>query len=1120
MIKYIIGRTNTGKTEYMAKDIKSKLNDMSRELIMIVPEQFTLEAERDIIEKMHVDGILNLQVLSFSRLFHIITENYSALDYSQINDIGKAMALRGIFEKHRDEFKVYKKISSKKGFISEFITRMNEFKRNGITVEKIDEVSGQLMDHPFLKNKLEDIALGMKYFNQYYGENFKDDEDRYEIMAGLIKNVTFLKNAHIWIDGFQSFSHQEYGVIQELFSVAKDVSISITTDDDPKIRDGEVFTHSLKTLNQLGKLADEVALEWTVEKINRRDNNEPNGLGVIKGELFAYPYEKCSGEIEGLDIYKCDNYYDEVELVAQKITSMVNGGQYSYKDISVLTADLGTYGPIINRVFNDFCIPKFIDIKEGTLNNPVVIYILSAMSIVEKGFRTEDIFRYIKTGLTEISDYESELLEAFVIEKGINGKRWLEDFYCENEDDCREMNKLREQIVLPLVKLNKKIKGKITIKDRVTALYTFICDEDLDKKIAAYTEKFSDLKLYSYAFQYTQLWNNIIAIFDQLVELEGDIVKSLGDFYLELEAGFTELKLSIIPPTENQVFIGDFHRSKSSKVKASFVIGMNDGVIPGANRASDLLVDEEKQILKEKDLIIKTDSNTISQDEVFKFYIALAKPTEYLWFSYSGSDVEGKALRPSIYFEKMKQIFATYNEKNSVDYIIKSRALAGKLALRLSEFISGESIDEKWFNIANEFGDESIWGKTLQNIRAGLSHNNQLYKIDQVKAKELYTIPLKTSVSRLEKYAGCPFAHFIKYGLRPSERKPYEVGMPDVGNLFHTTVDAYSREIEKLNLQWTDVNTETMGSIVDRIVDSTVEDYGNQVFKSTYRYQYLINKIKRIGKRSIETLTEQLTFGEFKPEAYELAFSESGGQFAVPPIVIELDSGERVYIEGRIDRVDMLNLDGEKYVKIIDYKSGNAKLSLSDIYLGFQMQLMVYLNAIIDNSQYFREDSLNPGGIFYFKIDDPLIDGDAINKEHVEEEIFKRLKMDGLVVSDIKIAAAIDHKIETVGKSDIISYEVKKDGDVSARSQALELEDFNNLMRHVRSNIKKFSSEIIEGRTEIKPVKEGDFTSCDYCEYKGICQFDLKIDDNSYNNIKALTKEEVIEKIRDVKGDK
>lgn len=1120
MIKYIVGRTNTGKTEYMAQEMKSKLDDMDRELIMIVPEQFTLEAEREIIEKMNVEGILNLQVLSFSRLFHIITENYATLDYGQINDIGKAMALRGIFEKHRDEFKVYKKISSKKGFISEFITRMNEFKRNGITVERMGQVSEGLNEHPFLKNKLEDIALGIKYFNDYYGENFKDDEDRYEIMAGLIKTVTFLKGAHIWIDGFQSFSHQEYSVIRELFYVAEDVSISITTDDDPKIRDGEVFTHSLKTLEQLEKLATEASLEWRVERITHLDNTEPKGLRAIKSELFAYPYEKCMDHMDGLDIYICDNYYDEIELVAQKITSLVNSGQYVYKDISVLTADLGTYGSIINRVFNDFCIPKFIDIKESTMNNPVVIYILSAMSIVEKGFRTEDIFRYIKTGLTEISDHESEQLETFVIEKGISGKRWLEAFYCESEEACHTLNNLREKIILPLVKLNKKIKGKITIKDRVTALYTFICEEDLDEKIAAYKEKFIELKLYGYSYQYTQLWNNIMAIFDQLVELEGDTVKSLGDFYLELEAGFTELKLSIIPPTENQVFIGDFHRSKSSQVKATFVIGMNDGVIPGVNRASDLLVDEEKQILKEQDLLIKTDSNTISQDEVFKFYIALAKPTEYLWFSYSGSDVEGKALRPSIYFEKMKQIFEKYNEKSSVDYIIKSKALAGKLALNLRGFLDGESVDEKWFGIAKAFGDEAVWGDTLENIKSGLVHNNQLYKIDQIKAKELYSIPLKTSVSRLEKYAGCPFAHFIKYGLRPSERKPYEIGMPDVGNLFHTTVDAYSREIEKLNLQWTDVSPEKMGEIVDRIVDSTVEDYGNQVFKSTYRYQYLINKIKRIGKRSIETLTEQLTFGTFKPEAYELAFSESGGQYAVPPIVIELDSGDRVYIEGRIDRVDMLDLQGAKYVKIIDYKSGNAKLSLSDIYLGFQMQLMVYLNAIIDNSQYFREDHLNPGGIFYFKIDDPLIDGDSINKSQVEQEIFKRLKMDGLVVSDIKIATAIDHKIEDRGKSDIISYEVKKDGDVSARSQALELEDFNNLMKHVRSNIKRFSTEILEGRTEINPVKEGSFTSCDYCEYKGICQFDVKIEDNNYNNIKALTKEEVIEKIRDTKGDK
>jgi len=1116
MIRYILGRTGTGKTEFISRDIKKKLEEGQEKLILIVPEQYTLEAEKDIINRLGVDGIMELQVLSFNRLCHMVVEIMGGFRAVEINDIGKAMILRGVFEKHMDEFAVYQTASRKQGFISEFISQVKEFKKSGIGVEALDTVAEEIEDYPFLRNKLKDITLGMTYFEKYLGDDFFDEEDKYNYLIDNIHKVEFLKGATLWIDGFNSFSAQEFGVLEELMKVSDEMSVALTIDINLEARDLEVFHHSSGTLTRLRKIAGELSIAEKKKDLNAREvsSDAPKALQWCKDEFFAYPFNKYQGSHEGIDIFRAENYYKEVEAVAKKIQEFTVTENYKYRDFSILTGALSTYGPIIKRVFKDYDIPWFVDEKIGIMNNPIVVYLLSALKVVEKGFRQEDVFRFMKTGLSDVDSEQSEALENYALANGIKGNRWLEPFTWGEEDQLVVINETRETIVKPLKGLNASIKGKKNVKERVIAFYKFMESESLNEKINEFIEKFKDLELFEYANLYAQIWNSIMDILDQLVELEGNESINISDFYKEIEAGFNEIKLSIIPPTMDQVFVGDFHRSKSSTVKASFIVGMNDGVIPSAGENGSLLVEEEKMVMKEKGLEIKSDNLTISRDEDFKLYLSLSKPTEYLWLSYSMADIEGKALRSSIYLEKIKNVFEDMEEQTEIDFIGKPLPVMMALVSEIRNYLDGIKVDEKWWEIAGWFTASETWKGRFTNILGGLFHENQLAQINREKALSLYQTPLKTNVSRLENYASCPFSHFIKYGLKPSERKEYEVTMPDVGNLFHTAVDTYSMEITKLNKDWQSVSREEMEGIIDSIVDRSVENYGNQVFSSTFRYKYLVNKIKRIGKRAVHTLTEQLKFGGFEPSAYELEFSFSGSPYAIPPIVMELDNGERVYIEGRIDRVDLLDVDGEKFVKIIDYKSGSKKLSLSDIYYGFQMQLMVYLNAIIENSGYFRENELYPGGVFYFKIDDPLINGDSVTPEQIEQEIFKKLKMDGLVVEDIKVASGIDNKIETDNKSDIISYELKKDGELSSRSQAVPMEDFKSLLEHVNGNIKRLAMEILEGQTEIKPIKEKNHTACDYCDYKAICQFDLKFKDNSFKNIRSMEKEDVLEKVR------
>jgi ATP-dependent helicase/nuclease subunit B len=394
-----------------------------------------------------------------------------------------------------------------------------------------------------------------------------------------------------------------------------------------------------------------------------------------------------------------------------------------------------------------------------------------------------------------------------------------------------------------------------------------------------------------------------------------------------------------------------------------------------------------------------------------------------------------------------------------------------------------------------------------------LEYTNIPEKLNRDYVDSLYKLPLTGSVSKLEKYANCPFSYFVRYGLRPEERKYYKVELPDIGIIFHDSLEKFGRKVFSKNLNWRDINRDMSDKMAEEIVDEIVGKYYDKVFLSTNSNKYLINKIKRVVKRSVWVTSNQLRKGKFDPKAFEIEFSDSLRNDVVPPIVIDIDGKEKIYLEGRIDRLDLVDIEGKKYARIIDYKSSDKKYSLSDVFNGLQMQLMIYMDAVIENSSYFKENEIYPGGVFYFKIDDPLIESNERRLEVIEDEIVKRLKLEGIVVDDINVIEAVDSNILETKNSEIVSVKLNSSGSVRKDSQTIALEDFEKLMIHVKNNIADIGSNIVSGDISIFPVKSGDKKACDYCKYSEICQFDEKIKGNKYRRVKKYSDDEVIEKV-------
>lgn len=1133
-IRYILGRAGSGKTQKIFEEINYKFKKGGdHKLLLLVPEQFTLQTEFDLIKANELPGIMRIEVISFERLAHKVFDEVGGLKKIDINELGKIMVLKRLFDKYSKELEVYTKASKQEGFLESFCTLITELKRNDIYPEVIKEVLESFEEESMLTRKLKDIGFMYSKFNDYMDGRYTDEEDKISMLIDKIDEAKFLNKSEIWIDGFSGFTSQEYRVLEKLILKSEKVNITLTRNTDNNSKDKSLFTPTDETFKKIREIAYRHDVKET-QTILEKEPSKPLELQHFEKQIYAFPYKKYSKTVDNIEIFSATNQYTEIENAACKIVSLVRDKGYRWKDIALVNGDMQTYGLTIKRVFSEYDIPFFIDEKRSVMNNPIIKLILSSLDILSRNYKYDDVFRFIKTGFCALNKTEAERLENFVLKAGIEGSKWFSDFKYQGEkpEDLSEINEIRTKFITPFKEIKDKLKGRKLVSEFSNFLFEFLSILEIEQKLDIWIETLKERGKLEYVNEYTQIWNTVMEVLNQLVEILGDTKVNVGEYKRILEAGFSQYKVGIIPPTIDQVLVGNLDRSRSHNIKALFVVGVNDGVLPSGQNDDGLLLDEEKILVKEKGIPLLSDNETKLKEEEFSIYTALAKPSEYLWISYALSDPEGKALRPSILIERIKKIYPKLqlesdivkgnielDEKRQLNLVSMPRPTFKYLIENLRLKIDDNPVLELWDEVYNWYYNNKQWDSRRNMMIEGLFHNNQEGYIGKEKAKDLYNTPLKSSISRLEKFVNCPFAHFIGYGLNPQERKEYKINNPDIGRLFHDSMENFAKKLSIEDLEWRNIDKEKCEEIVENIVEELASNFGYNILESSYRYKYLINKLKRVSKRAAWTLTEHIKKGDFTPSLYEVEFGE--GDFSmIPPIIIELPDGEEIKLEGRIDRVDMLKNEDGSYVKIIDYKSGNKKFSLSDVYYGLQIQLIVYLDAVLKSKDKLRIDEAHPGGVFYFKLDDPMIESDDDDTQTIEKEIMKKLKMDGIVTKDIKVAKAMDKDIETERNSLVIPANLKKDGSFSKNSSVIEEADVYGLIKHVRNLVVEIAGEILKGNIKIQPCKIDNNISCSYCQYGSICQFDRNFENNEFRTIKKLKDDEVLRKIKaEDKGD-
>lgn len=1114
-LRLIYGRAGTGKTSFCFKEI-AEILEKEDKIFIITPEQFSFSAEQHLMSEVKTKAVINAEVLTFNRMaFRIISEiqgNYK----KSLTESGKAILLYNVLDKQKEKLTFLGKTSKNMDTISRAIS---ELKKHSITEESLEKTQKTLEDK-YLQAKLNDVLILYKEFNKLISENYIDENDLLTILYNNIDKTSIFNNSIIYIDEFSGFTKQELLIIEKLMQMAKKVNISVCTDNllNNSNPDIDVFYPNKIAVNKILDIAkkNNITIQKNIELKNtfRFKNDE---LSFLEQNMYSKSFKNYNQENENIKVFLAINPYSEIEYVAKNIITLVKNSNYRYKDISVITNDLDNYSNLISVIFEQYDIPVFIDESKNLNQNPLIKYVISILDIFARGWSQESIINYAKTGFINLSKEEIFKFQSYCNLWNIRGyKKYSNDFDMGNlkEIEYNELNKIRKQIVSPLIKLKNNIDTDKTIEKITKEIYNFLIENNIDQILEEKANMLENNGQVELSNTYRTSWNVLIDIFDELVSiLKGEKV-SFEKYSDLLKVGLNSTSLGKIPATLDEVIVGNIDRSRSSKKKVVFIIGLNDGKFPSINKNEGFIDDSERELLKTKGIELAKTVQEQIYDENFNIYKAFTTAEEKLFLTYSSSDINGKGLRKSNLLNKINRLFPNLKEDSDIVeekiYISNKKAVFNEMLLKLREIVDGKDIDKIWIELFNIFLNDEEYKEKLANSIEGMYYNNIAQDIQVENIEKIYGNEIKTSISKLETYRRCPFSFFVKYILKLSDRTDYKIETLDTGNFMHEVIDEFFEYINDNSLDIKLIEETKIKEILNFIVNEKLSNNKNYIFTSSPKYVVLTNRLKKVLFTSIKYIITTIKNSDFKIFGNEVEFG-TGKQYE--PIEIKLDNKRKIEIIGKIDRVDIAENEEGKFIRIIDYKSSIKNIDLNQVMAGIQIQLLTYLDAITEN------EKVEPAGILYFNLIEPVIKSKNKNmtSEELEQEIKSNFKMNGIVLGDVKVVKMMDNTLKS-GKSELLPVYIEKEGNISkSKSNSLDKNEFRMLQKQVKSILKQITKEILDGNIKQKPVyiSKTKQSSCEYCKYKSICQFNPNMCGNNYNYVPNLKKDEIIEKLKE-----
>lgn len=1127
-----IGRAGTGKSKAIIEEIKEKMKQdpLGDPIVLIAPTQNTFQLEQAFVNDKTLNGSLRTEVLHFERLSYRVFQEVGGLMEQQLSKAGTEMMIYDIIQQHQSELRLYQSQVKYYGFSEKLYEQIQDFKKYAVSPQQLETYIAENNLQTRTKHKLQDIALVYKHLEDRINGEYVSTEDSLQRFIEMMDQSEWLKRAEIYIDGFHNFSTIEYQIIQSLVKYAKKVTIVLTTDGDRDLF--SLFRKPSESLTHIEEIANNLNIQLHSRQFLDVQRFIHNDLKHLEQNFNALQFEPIPTE-GNIEILEASGMREEINEVARCILRENREQGRRFQDIAILYRD-ESYAYLMESILPQYDIPYNIDVKSSMTHHPIMEMIRSLIEVIQTGWQFDPLMRLFKTNILtkkfKDSQYLIDILENFVLERGIYGKRWIDDKYFDIEqfrkmglkrqpltDEEREtferVIQLKNDVMKKVMLFEEKINNASTAIAFATAFYEAMEAFDLPSQLMTDRDTLDVNGEHKKAEEIDQIWNGLIQTLDDLVTVFDDQSMSKTRFLELFDIGLEQLEFIMIPQTLDQVSIGTMDLAKVDNKQHVYLVGANDGVMPQAVTASSLITDEEKKYFQEQSSIeLSPTADILQMDEAFVCYIAMTRSRAHVTFSYALMGASGDVKEPSPFLHQIQQLYTNLEVQNihhqhqAEPLRLMEHPHQTKIALfeSLKAWLDDELVAETWLDTYQVMRDDTRLNDGLTYLLSALTYDNQTVQLNPSLSKALYGSTINASVSRFEGYQACPFKHFASHGLRLNERTKYKLENFDLGDIFHRVLKFIS---EKVNGDFKNLNPKQIHKLTTEALSEILPEVQFNLLNSTAYYRYLSQRIGAIVETTLTALKYQGSHTKFTPQRFEASFrrkpKDQSELLAAP---LQTKQGIPINIRGQIDRIDTYQQGDESFVNIIDYKSSkySGTLDLTKVYYGLQMQMMTYMDIVLQNkSRLGLTDMTKPGGLLYFHVHEPRIKlaWNQLSEDKRDTEFINSFKLSGLLNSDTSVLDAFDTRLEPSYNSDIVPLGLKKDGGIKSNSKVADEQTIYKLIKHNKQNFIETASNIMDGHTEVAPMKYNQTLPCDFCNYKSVCHVDGMIDSKRYRTV-------------------
>lgn len=1094
-LELILGPAAGGKTTKIERAIsRIAQTDPQQPVIYIVPEQTTLKVQQRILRQMPGQSMLGTEILSFNRLAHRVFSETGMPSVKLLDDMGKCMVLYKLARDHKDELIYYGGSAGQKGFIGQLKLMVTELFQYGLDDESLQTLIAQQPQGSILAAKLTDIALLWKYFKEYTGQQVIATEAVLDILAERLEGSRLIRDAYVYVDDFSGFTPQQYRILTTLALKSKGLTIALSIDsaayqavqsvEDWRELPRQLFFTTGKTVWKLQQMAREyhipLRIDWALQV------TRPEELTHVTQQLCKAapkPYGKPARLVKA---FAAANPAEELQRVFHEILYLVREQGYQYREIAIVAADLESDSHRIRRLLELYEIPGFVDEKMDISLSPYVQWIQGLGELAASGFSTEALFAVLKTGLTELTMEELDVLENQALKENwrgqgrvISGLREQETRWQQGQMDLWQgaLGRLADQ----MESFAEATKGKHTVQELTRAYQTLAeaqgVQQRLEEKAAQLEERGQLLK----AMQYSRIYEVVQLLQERLCEVMGPVKMSMSEYADILEVGLSQSKMGQLPPSLDELLVADLGRSRLSDYRAVFIVGLQEGSFPKLGGGNGLLTQKERSQAGARLELAQGEKEKL-MEQYYLLYTVMGKARERLYFFSSQGTSEGKAFGRSSLWNRLEMVLGS-------DWTLAERTCLPRPLPFLYETqgpVGGPAA--KWLA-------ENGYDEDLARMREGRTLKGGARQLPETVARRLMDPAQRLlSVTQLEQYARCPFAYYLRYGLYLKEREVPQVRSLEDGNVLHEILQDAGEYLGQA------LQEDEARALADRLAGLKQEEYA--VYQTTGRYRYYWKKLQKSAARALQILSRQIQKGDFEPAAFEWRFG-NGGQGG-EPVEVTLPDGRRARLQGKVDRVDLWQDGEQRYVRVIDYKSGYTEYKPEEMYAGLQLQLPVYLEA---TQQAY---GAKPAGFFYFHLTPQLqeSEGAAVDFERL---MLKSGRLDGLFLDDLKVVQHMD--CDVTEEAAVLKARVTKEGRFQKNNLTATPEQFESLRSFTHRKIRELGSGIGRGQIPQTPVQWGQSRACDFCEYRSACPFDERLPGSQCRRVEKMSAAEFWEKI-------